>query len=487
MFSRRLFSMLGLFGLYSVFAANLLAQEPLPVPRDPASALPAEANHVTRLFFQDMKSASVKWVDVFTEPNKGLGITPSTIVQKSRKLDPQRQKLVQMRESGGLIVAGVRDDRQGAFESGHLVINTGVGKSDHGEHTHWSYLESPSMIDSRLGPDQGNPAHVYSYGGKIFVANDRNNGYTRLDPASYVTEEGKILGKGTTRFLKGGGNHITLAVVEDKVGYSAWIDGGGPNKGRVDVTPITISSNNEPSYSFHLPHGGIHGATVSCGKVFFAPVDGICWLDADLAPPQGKDSVQVRHISLGMESDKPVRTGAFATLGKFVAFTTGKGSTSRLAILDASGKNPAISATLDLKVEPGCQALTPELVKTPDERLLAFVFHDEVEKAGDNQSKAKRDKLQVVELDPNRDGSAADANVLATLEVGPSCVEGHFGHHSLAFDADCRHAFIANPGDGTVSILPLANLGSKPALTATFRVGGSPTHLIARGGKDLHD
>jgi hypothetical protein len=71
--------------------------------------------------------------------------------------------------------------------------------------------------------------------------------------------------------------------------------------------------------------------------------------------------------------------------------------------------------------------------------------------------------------------------------VGPSCVEGHFGHHSIAFDADFRHAFIANPGDGTLSILPLASLGSKPAISATFKLGGSPTHLIARGGKDLDD
>ena len=132
---------------------------------------------------------------------------------------------------------GVRDDEEGALESGWVLVQSGVGYADHGDHGHWSYKKKPEVVDSRLDKKQGNPAHLYLYDGRFFVANDKLNGYTHIDPARYATAEARSLGKGTPQFLSGGGNHITLAVVDNKVGYSCWIDGGGPNQGRVDVTP----------------------------------------------------------------------------------------------------------------------------------------------------------------------------------------------------------------------------------------------------------
>ncbi len=113
---------------------------------------------------------------------------------------------------------------------------------------------------------QGNPAHLYQYGGQFFLANDKLNGYTRIDPKKYEKDKDGKLGKDAPRFLIGGGNHITLAVVDDKVGYSCWIDGNGPSKGRVDVTPITTKEKTEPAYSFTLPSGGIHDATACAGR-----------------------------------------------------------------------------------------------------------------------------------------------------------------------------------------------------------------------------
>jgi len=74
------------------------------------------------------------------------------------------------------------------------------------------------VVGSRLDKQQGNSAHLYLYDGHFFLANDKLNGYTRIDPAKYATIEGRKLGKGKPQFLTGRGNHITLAVVEGKVG-----------------------------------------------------------------------------------------------------------------------------------------------------------------------------------------------------------------------------------------------------------------------------
>lgn len=52
-------------------------------------------------------------------------------------------------------------------------------------------------------------------------------------------------------------------------------NGGGPQKGIVDVTRIRPAGSKEIACSFALPSGVIHGATTCAGKVFFAPADGI--------------------------------------------------------------------------------------------------------------------------------------------------------------------------------------------------------------------
>jgi DNA-binding beta-propeller fold protein YncE len=112
-----------------------------------------------------------------------------------------------------------------------------------------------------------------------------------------------------------------------------------------------------------------------------------------------------------------------------------------------------------------------------DGKAYAFVFHDRVKDAD------AEDVLEVIALDPNGDGDLADAKSVKELKVGKSAVEGHFGHHDLAFDGDRKYGFFTNPGAGTVSVLSLKTLD----VVATFTVGGTPTALVARGGEDHDD
>ncbi|MFO0878235.1 MAG: hypothetical protein U0840_12865 [Gemmataceae bacterium] len=452
-----------------VVAALPLVVRPEARGAKPAVAAPKK-RPLVRLFVQDLATSSLRWGDV-QETAEGYGLAPLQGVEGFAGLDPARQKLVQMSQAERMLCVGVRDEEEGAYKSGWMLVKSGVGYTDHGDHGHWSFKWKPRVVDSRLDTRQGNPAHLYLYGGKFFLANDRLNGYTRIDPKEYL--EGK---KGTPRFVPGGGNHITLAVVEDRVGYGAWIDGGGPNQGRVDVTPIHGKEPSAIAYSFRLPTGVIHGATANSGKVFFAPADGICWVEADREVKLRPEAVKVHHISLGKEGDKPRRTGAFANHGPYVLCVTGKQASAALVLLDARKSEPQ-PVLVPLTVAKGTQATTPHVAVTPAGKAYALVFHDRT------KGSEAEEALEVVDLDPNGDGDCSDARSIKRLKVGTSAVEGHFGHHDLAFDADRRHGFFSNPGDGTVSMLDLKRL----EVVATFKVGGKPTALTVVGGQDGED
>lgn len=440
-----------------------------PTPADP----PKAARPVARLFVQDAKASTLRWADVKIDGAGQLLLGTPAAVRDFPSLDPAKQKLVQMEESHGHLCVGVRDDENGAFGSGWVLVRTGVVHDDHGDHAHWSFKKKPSVADSRLDKEQGNPAHLYRYGGRFFIANDKRNGFTRLDPEKY---DGA--GKDTPRFLSGGGGHVTLAVADDKVGYATWIDGGGPNKGRVDVTPVGAGAKSEPAYSFKLPTGGIHGATVNSGKVFFAPADGVCWVDADTDVKRKPDEVKVRHISLGKDGDKPRRTGAFANHGHHVVFVAGKDAAGTLVLLNAKDADPK-PVFVPLGLKKGTQAVTPTIAESAGGKAYAFVFQDRVKDA----DAGAEDVLAVVALDPDGNGDCADARVVKTLKVGKSAADGHSGHHAIAFDADRRYGFFTNPGDGTITVLSLKTL----EVVATFAVGGTPTVIVARGGEDRDD
>ncbi len=449
---------------------------------------------VTRLIFEDHKDQSLRWADVGIDEDKQLHVGAAQPVPGVKPLDASKQKLVQMKEHGGFVLAGIRDEEKGAFQSGWVLIDAGVRYEDHGDHGHWRYPATPRQLAATLDQKQGNPAHIYAYDGKFFIANDQLNGFTRVDPALVATAAGAVEGtsnatSGTQRasaeqkptlstaqrFYEGGGNHITLAAVNDQVAYATWVDGGGPNKGRVDVTKLG-GKDSKLAYSFFLSSGGLHGATTNQGKVFFAPSDGIVWLTADLTASLKPDAVKWQHISLGKSDDKPLRTGAFATFGNYVLCVTGRGTDAKLVMIDASQSTPT-PQFLSLKSSAATRALTPVIAQTKT-ATYAFVMHDAVEHDDDSEA-APDERLEIISLDPNGDRNFADAQSLKTLKLGRSAVEGHSGHHDITCDASRRFAFVTNPGDATIMAISLATL--EPA--GTYPIGGKPTALIAIGGR----
>jgi YVTN family beta-propeller protein len=439
-----------------------------------ATALAADPP-IARLIFQDHNTRTLKWADV-TEAQDGKPVLGAVNdVVGFPKLEAKSQSLVQMKEYKGRLLVGVRGDEDGLPGSGWVMMSTGTKYTDHGDHGHWSFKKKPQVIASKIDSDGGNPAHLYLYEGQFYLANDKRNGYTRFDPEQFsITTAGTpVMGK--PQFVSGGGNHITLATVAGKVGYGTWIDGGGPNKGRVDVT--SLDGNGDVKYSFNLPTGVIHGATAGADKVFFAPADGICWVETDRDAKKTSADIKVNHISLGKDGEKPLRTGAFATHGHHVLCVTGKGTSSQLVLLDAKAKDLQ-PQFLKLSGLAGHKPLTPVVSATKEgKNLLAFVFHDH-----DAENKID-DLCEVIALDPNGDGKWDDAKVVKTLSVGPSAVSGHSGHHDIAFDADAKLAYITNPGNGTVTVVDLKTLN----VTATLKVGGKPTALVVVGAKDHDD
>ena len=435
-------------------------------------AAEADAPRVlTRVFFQDDDAGVIRWADVLWGQPPTLGtVSP---VAGFPKLDSERQTLVQMRAAGGMLLVGVRDDSGGTFQSGWVLIDSGVRQELHGDHSHWTYPEAPRVRTSALDEKQGNPAHVYCYENVFYVANDRLNGYTRLDPAAVTAQDTAEKIRRRAALHQGGGNHITLAV-SGQFGFSAWIDREGENRGRVDVTALKASGNSRIASSFQLPLGGIHGAIANQGKVFFAPSDGICWVTANNAPDVKASAI--RHLSLGKNDEMPRRTGAFASLGRYVGFVAGAGDDATLGLIDAARADPAI-VQLSLEMADGNRPAGLAMAVSRGGKPLAFVFHDHA------QDVEAPDQLSIVELDPNGDKDFADANIAAVIAVGRARVEGHSGHHSLDLDADRRRAVLANPGDGTLAIISLA----ERKIEREFNVGSSPSSIVCVGGRQVSD
>lgn len=435
-----------------------------------------KAEPVCRLFIQDHGGKTVRWADILKGKGEILEMSTPNVVSGFPKLDAEQQNLVQMESSLQTMLVGVRDREDGTNQSGWVFLETGVEEETHGDHAHWKFNQEPRVVQSQLDDLQGNPAHLYCYQGVYYLANDRNSGYTRIDPQSYRDQPEKPISAG---FQQGGGQHITLAVVDGTTGYASWIAGGGPKKGLIDVTRVLPEGNSEICYSFSLPTGAIHGVTTCAGKVFFAPADGICWCEADRNPlPSEQQQVNVQYFSLGVdqETQKPHRTGAFKTHRNYVLFVSGKGPEARLCLLDAKPDTPEL-ISVPLPMWTGNSPVSLEICQTAWGKRLAFVFHNHP------QELEQDELLSVIELDPDGDLEFQDARLLKTMKVGASKVEGHYGHHSIAFDQAGRYGFWSEPGTGKVKALSLETL--EPM--GEFSVPGVPTKVIAVGQQDQGD
>ena len=421
---------------------------------------------ITRVFWQDRETDKLSYADLVTTNKWSI---KRGWVKGFPDIDAEKQDLVQMKACAGVLLVGVRDHDDGKHQSGWVAIDTGVFEEPHGNHTHWKYTRSPNVKQMKLDSDQGNPAHVYVYDQQFYLANDTKNGFTKGSPLN--------LKNGVTsaaKFFPGGGNHITLAAVNNTVAYSSWIDGGGPNTGRVDVVNLR-ATDSKIAYSFKLPTGVIHGATYNSGKVFMAPSDGVCWVKADTTLSQTAETVKVKHLSLGKdaETDKPLRTGAFENSRNWVMFSTGLADQSALCLVNAALTEPHV-VKMPIDVKDGLKLTTPKSVLSLGKRY-AFVFQDRTDAESDVQ-----EQLTVVELDPNRDRDYSDAKVKVSLPVGASKIDGHFGHHAITFDAYGRYAIFTEPADGIINVMSLQNLG----VVARFRVGGSPDSIVAVGAPE---
>ncbi|XZE44193.1 hypothetical protein SH467x_003792 [Pirellulaceae bacterium SH467] len=428
-------------------------------PKD-ASASP-KLRTVARLFWQDTSTQSVRWGDL-QRSGESWQLVPQPLASFPA-LNLDNQSLVQMEAIDQVLLIGIHDTEKGSFESGWVAFDSGVTKEEHGDHFHWQYETAPTLLVKQLDKEQGNPAHVYQYNQLFVIANDALNGFTVVDPLAIRAGRSNV-----SRFYSGGGNHITLAAPSRDVVYATWADRDGDNMGRIDVVN-TGENAKQKGYSFKLPTGGLHGATANSGRVFFAPADGIWSVRSDSmlqAPPTDHS---IEHISLGVDSvtGRPNRTGAFVNHRNHVLFTYGSGTNSQLGIIDAGASRLELKQ-LAIPTTEGLALVTPKTATTRAGKELALVVQDR------RQSEAQ-ESLAIIDLDPNGDKRLEDANVIKTLELGPSKIEGHSGHHEICFLPENRLACVSNPGDGTIWLLSMTDF----TVQAKLSVGGTPGRLIA--------
>lgn len=414
---------------------------------------------LTRLFWQDRSDGAVYGGDLSIQDNE-YQISKAK-VKNFPEISTADNDLVQMQVVRGCLVVAVRDNSDGQEKSGWIEIETGVEEEEHGDHSHWHYESEATVSSVTLDTEQGNPAHVYRYGNDIYIANDKINGFTRIQRSGG--------GSSTAKFFRGGGGHITLAAVADRIAYSTWIDRAGDNSGRVDVIDLRGQST-EPRYSFNLPVGGIHGAGACGNRVYFAPASGVCWVNCDFDFVKDHDTIAIEHLSLDEDPDgTDYRTGAFESFeDHMLCIANSKSGSPALCVINATAPKPVATRVPCDEIEEDLRLSTVKATKVVGNQCFAFAFAE---------GKGLDEKLLVFELDPNGDRNFDDARLVNTIQVGASELQGHFGHHAITFLGDLKTAVVTNPGDGSLSIIDLV----EQKVIQTIRIGGQPTHLVSYG------
>lgn len=425
---------------------------------------------LTRVFFLDDESQTVKWAELLAGDKPTMG--PVREISGFPKLDPARQKIVALKAAAGTILAAVRDTQDDGAPRGWVLIECGAYEEAHGDHSHWIYPVAPRIRAAVLDDQQPPPSQIYEYEGVFYLAHGGHGGFTRIDPtAMSPTESGEAIRR-RAAFHAGGGGRSSLAAVGKVVAFSAWDDREGPNKGRVDVTALRTIGNDNPTFSFQLPYGGIHATTANHGKVFFASPDGLSWVEVPRRISAETPALPVRHVAMGTPDAGTFQPISFANFGRYVTFVSDVGPNSAFCFVDASANEPRVMR-LPLGMAEGRSPGNYELTRSRKGLSLAFVFQESAADAN------PFDVLSVLELDPDRNGDWSDAKVAHEIKIGAGPTEGKAGRHSLAVEADRRRALYTNPGDGTVMVLSIED---RKTITG-FKVGGTPTTILAVGGR----
>lgn len=416
---------------------------------------------IARLVWQDDASQSLRWADLERSASE-WSLKPQSI-PNAPSLSQERHKLSQMQPLGQSLIVGVRDDDHGQFESGWFAVDSGITLEEHGDHHHAHFGRLPSVTAKQLDNQQGNPAHVYRIGNRIFLANDSKQGFTILAQASQDANK-----PFSTKFYSGGGSHITLAAVRDQYCFATWPDRDGEDAGRIDVVSISADSPGLIQ-SFRAHSGGLHGATSNSDRVFFAPSDGIDWIDTQQWKPD--EVPKVEHIDLGKdpESGKPYRTGAFENHGSYVLFVYGSGSNSKLGMIDTRHKNLKLE-TLAIDSGQGLALGTPVAFRAGNDKDYAWIVHH-------RRGSENEENLTSIELDPNGDGSFSDARVHKQIPIGPSKIANHSGMHGMTLLPDRRAACLTMPGSGSIWVISIYGM----EVLAKLPVSGSPSKIEAFG------
>lgn len=445
-----------LFGVILLWQSAVVADE-VTLPKSVTS----------RLFWQDDQTRAVYWCDVTSID--GDKYTPRQTIKGFPKLDPEHQSLVQMDTANGYILVGVRDDQDGELQSGWILINTGIEEEVHGDHSHWTYRHAPKVQAMMLDQKQGNPAHLYVYNDVFYVANDKNNGFTRLDAKAIKAEDSTTQIQQAAQFFSGGSGHITLAADDPHVVYATWNDREGSNQGRVDVVSLRGAGKAHAISSFQLTSGGLHGCTINSGNVFLAPLAGVAWFAATKngAAPKTED---VHYFDLGTQGGKPLRTGSFTNYKQHVAFTAGVGAQAAIYSVDAKANQLQLSK-LTMNLGESMRLSGLEIFPVKDSGPHAFVFHS------DPDSPEASRTLHIIELDPNQDQNWQDARKVKSIDVGAAVPEGHGGSHAVGSNGVGRLVYWTHPAAGEISCYSLI----KGSVVATHKVEGIPSKVLVVG------
>lgn len=447
------------------WAALIVSVVCLPPLSSEAQHQHQHAKTNTRVFWVDQETQKLTWGDIVTTDKWAL---KTGTVDGFPKTD-SKAKLSTLHDRNGLVIAAASRTESDKKKSRWFAIDAGVYQEPHGNHFHWKYTGRPTVTQTIEEDRQGEALRVASNGDQLYLIGDR--GYT-ADNLNNLRIRGTTTK--TSQFFPATDRPISqLAVVDNSIGYSAWEDREGKHAGQVDV--INLMNSAKPAYSFKLPSGNVSATTVNSGKVFFAHKEAVSWVVPDRSYSLGGDNVKINKVNPPANQQFKLDTAPAALVNErnWVVFTSGKGESSKLCMINAAATSPTIMA-LPIKVADGLQLSQPTTVLSLGKRF-AFIFQQRAQPTSD-----VTEQLTIVELDPNRDMHFGDARIAKTIPVGSSLIKDDSGHHQICFDDYGRFAVFTNPGDGTLSVMTLQDLNVR----VNFKVGGVPTKIVAVGAPE---